>query len=49
MCNVAPDVLLQYRSKGVDDGETLDEVSRDLYEECKRCHKEHTVFLALLD
>jgi hypothetical protein len=43
MCNVAPDVLLQYRNKGFDDVETLDKVSRDLYEECKRCHKEHTI------
>jgi hypothetical protein len=38
MCNVAPDVLLQYRNKGFDNFETLDKVLRDLlYEECKGC------------
>jgi hypothetical protein len=42
--NVAPDVLLQCRNKGFDNFETLNKVPRDLlYEECKWCHKEHTV------
>jgi hypothetical protein len=42
--NVAPDVLLQCRNKGFDNFETLNKVPRDLlYEECKGCHKEHTV------
>jgi hypothetical protein len=44
MRNVAPDMLLQCRNKGFDNFEILDKVSRDLlYEECKGCHKEHTV------
>jgi hypothetical protein len=41
---VAPDVLLQCRNKGFNNFETLNKVLRDLlYEECKGCHKEHTV------
>jgi hypothetical protein len=44
MRNVAPDVLLQCRNKGFDNFEILNKASRDLlYEECKGCHKEHTV------
>jgi hypothetical protein len=44
MQNVAPDVLLQCRNRGFDNFETLNKVSRDLlFEECKGCHKEHTV------
>jgi hypothetical protein len=43
MRNVAPDVLLQCRNKGFDNFETLNKASRDLYKECKGCHKEHTV------
>jgi hypothetical protein len=41
--NVAPNVLLQCRNKGFDNFETLNKASRDLYEECKWCHKEHMV------
>jgi hypothetical protein len=37
-------VLLQCRNKGFNNFETLNKASRDLlYEECKGCHKEHTV------
>jgi hypothetical protein len=44
MHNVARDVLLQCTNKGFDNFETLDKASRYLlYEECKGCHKEHTV------
>jgi hypothetical protein len=44
MRNVALDVLLQCRNKGFDNFETLNKSSRDLlYEECKGCHKKHTV------
>jgi hypothetical protein len=44
MHNVAPDVFLQCRNKSFDNFETLNKASRDLlYEECKGCHKEHTV------
>jgi hypothetical protein len=50
MRNVAPDVLLQCRNKGFDHFETLDKASRDLlYEECKGCHKEHTVLWMTLE
>jgi hypothetical protein len=42
--NVAPDVLLRCRNKGFNNFETLNKVRRDiLYEECKGCHKEHTM------
>jgi hypothetical protein len=48
--NVAPDVLLPCRNKGFDNFETLDKASRDLlYEECKWCHKEHTVLWITLE
>jgi hypothetical protein len=44
MQNVAPDGLLRYRNKGLDNFGTLNKASIDpLYEECKGCHKEHTV------
>jgi hypothetical protein len=43
MQNVAPDVLLQCRNKSFDYFEILNKASRDLYKECKGCHKEHTV------
>jgi hypothetical protein len=43
-----PLVLLQCRNKGFDNFETLDKASRDLYEECKGCHKEHTVLCMIL-
>jgi hypothetical protein len=44
MRNVEPDVLLQCRNKGFDNSETINKALRDpLYEECKGCHKEHTV------
>jgi hypothetical protein len=50
MQNVAPDVLLQCRSKGFDNFVTLNKASRDLlYEECKGCHKEHTVLWMTLE
>jgi hypothetical protein len=50
MQNVAPDMLLQYRNKGFDNFETLNKPSRDLlYEECKGCHKEHTVLWMTLE
>jgi hypothetical protein len=50
MHNVAPDVLLQCRNKGFDNFERLDKASRDLlYEECKWCHKEHTVLWMTLE
>jgi hypothetical protein len=50
MWNVTPDVLLQYRDKGFDNFETLDKAPRDLlYEECKGCHKEHTVLWMTLE
>jgi hypothetical protein len=45
MQNVASDVLLQSRNKGFDNFETLN----NLYEECKRCHKEHTVLWMTLE
>jgi hypothetical protein len=50
MRNVAPDVLLQCRNKGFNNFETLNKVSSDLlYEECKGCHKEHTVLRMTLE
>jgi hypothetical protein len=49
MRNVAPDVLQQCRNKGFDNFETLNKASRDLYEECKGCHKEHTVLCMTLE
>jgi hypothetical protein len=49
MRNVAPDVLLQCRNKGFDNFETLNKASRDLYEECKGCHKEYTVLWMTLE
>jgi hypothetical protein len=50
MQNVAPDVLLQCRNRGFDNFETLNKASRDLlFEECKECHKEHTVLWITLE
>jgi hypothetical protein len=49
MRNVVPDVLLQRRNKSFDSFEMLDKVSRDLYEECKGCNKEHTVLWMTLE
>jgi hypothetical protein len=50
MWNVALDVLLQYRNKGFKNFETLNKASRDLfYEECKGCHKKHTVLWMTLE
>jgi hypothetical protein len=50
MRNVAHDVLLHCRNMGFDNFETLDKASRDLlYEECKGCHKEHTVLWMTLE
>jgi hypothetical protein len=50
MRNIAPDVLLQCINKGFDNFETLNKASRDLlYEECKGCHKEHTVLWMTLE
>jgi hypothetical protein len=50
MQNVASDVLLQCRNKGFDNFETLNKASRGLlYEECKGCHKEHTVLWMTLE
>jgi hypothetical protein len=50
MRNVAPDVLLQCRNRGFDNFEILNKASRDLiYEECKGCHKEHTVLWMALE
>jgi hypothetical protein len=46
--NVAPGVFLQCRNKNFD--ETLNKALRDLlYEECKGCHKEHTVLWMTLE
>jgi hypothetical protein len=44
-----PDVLLQRRNMGFDNFEILDKTLRDLYEECKRCDKEHTVLWMTLE
>jgi hypothetical protein len=49
MQNVAPDVLLECRNKGFGNFETLNKASRNLYEECKGCHKEHTVLWMTLE
>jgi hypothetical protein len=50
MQNDAPDVLLQCRNKGFDNFETLNKALRDLlYEECKGCHKEHTMLWMTLE
>jgi hypothetical protein len=49
MQNVAPDVLLQCWNKDFINFETLNKASRDLYEECKGCHKEDTVFWMALE
>jgi hypothetical protein len=49
MQNVAPNVLLECRNKGFGNSETLNKASRDLYEECKGCHKEHTVLWMTLE
>jgi hypothetical protein len=50
MQNVAPGVLLQCRNKGFDNFETLNKVLKDLlYEECKGCHKEHTILWMTLE
>jgi hypothetical protein len=50
MRNVATDVLLQCRNKGFNNFETLNKALRDLlYEECKGCHKEHTVLWMTLE
>jgi hypothetical protein len=46
---VAPDVLLQCRNKGFNNFETLNKASRDLYVECKGCHKEHMVLWMTLE
>jgi hypothetical protein len=43
-------VLIQCRNKGFDNFDTLNKASRDLlYEECKGCHKEHTVLWMTLE
>jgi hypothetical protein len=49
MCNVAPDMLLQRRNKDFDNFKMLDKASKDLYEECKGCDKEHTVLWMTLE
>jgi hypothetical protein len=49
MRNVAPDVLLQRRNKSFDNFEMLDRASRDLYEKCKGCDKEHTVLWMMFE
>jgi hypothetical protein len=50
MHNVASDVLLQRRNKGLDNFDMLDQASRDLlYEEYKWCDKEHTVLWMMLE
>jgi hypothetical protein len=49
MWNIAPDVLLQYRNKGFDNFETFNKASKDLYNECKGCHKEHMVMWMKLE
>jgi hypothetical protein len=50
MRNVEPDVLLQCRNKGFDNSETINKALRDpLPEECKGCHKEHTVLWMTLE
>jgi hypothetical protein len=50
MRNVAPDVLLQCRNKSFNNFEALDKVSRyRLYDECKRCQKEHMMLRMTLE
>jgi hypothetical protein len=50
MRNDAPDVLVQCRNKGFNNFETLDKASRDLlYQECKGCHKKHTILWMTLE
>jgi hypothetical protein len=50
MRNDAPNVLLQCRNKGFNNFETLDKASRDLlYQECKGCHKKHTILWMTLE
>jgi hypothetical protein len=50
LCNVVLDVLLQCRNKGFNNFKTLDKALRDLlYEECKGCHKKHTVLWMTLE
>jgi hypothetical protein len=49
MRNVAPDLLLRRRNKGFNNFEMLDKASRDLYEKCKGCDKEHTVLWMILE
>jgi hypothetical protein len=47
--NDVPDVLPQGRNKGFDNFEIVDKASRDLYEECKWCDKEHMVLWMTLE
>jgi hypothetical protein len=48
--NDAPDMLLQCRNNDFDNFETLEKASRDLlYEECKRCPKEHMMLWMTLE
>jgi hypothetical protein len=50
MWNIALDVLLQCRNKVFNNFETLNKVLRDLlHEECKGCHKKHTVLWMTLE
>jgi hypothetical protein len=42
-------VLQQHRNKCFDNFEILNKASRDLYEECQGCHKEHTVLWMTLE
>jgi hypothetical protein len=49
MRNVVPNVLLHCRNKGFNNFEALGKVSRDLYEECKGCDKEHTMLWITLE
>jgi hypothetical protein len=50
MRNIMPDVLLQRRNKCFNNFEMLDKASKHLlYEECKGCDKEHTLFWMTLE
>jgi hypothetical protein len=49
MCNIAPDVLLKRRNKSFNNFEMLDKSSKDLYEDCIGCDKEHTVLWMTLE
>jgi hypothetical protein len=49
MGNVASGVLLQCRNKSFNNFETINKASRDLYKECKGCHKEHMVLWMTLE